>query len=82
MVEILLNAGADVHANCDEALWLASKNGHTEVVRVLLEAGADVHAEDGYALQMASEWGHAEIIDLLNNATGRPVVVRRNALSS
>lgn len=37
VVGLLLEKGADVHANDDEALRLASRNGRTEVV-VVLEA--------------------------------------------
>ncbi len=35
---MLLDAGADVHANNDYALELASRNGHSETVRMLREA--------------------------------------------
>jgi len=35
VVKVLLGAGADVHANYDEALRYASRKGHVEVVNLL-----------------------------------------------
>jgi ankyrin repeat protein len=64
-VEYLLAAGADVHADDDYALQLASDNRRTEVVKVLLAAGADVHADDDFALQLASSNGHTEVVKVL-----------------
>lgn len=64
-VERLLAAGANVNANADYALRIASRNGHLRVVRLLLAAGADVHANGDHALREASENGHAEVAQLL-----------------
>ncbi len=47
MIKVLLDAGADVRANDDEALQWASNGGHAEVVRMLLNAGADVRTQSG-----------------------------------
>jgi len=41
LVKYLLEQGADLHAENDEALQLAAVNGHLEVVKYLLEQGAD-----------------------------------------
>jgi ankyrin repeat protein len=40
VVQLLLAAGANMHANNDEALQTASKYGRVEVVQMLLAAGA------------------------------------------
>jgi ankyrin repeat protein len=40
VVKLLLDAGADVHADNDWALQLASYNGHAEVVKLLKQYGA------------------------------------------
>jgi ankyrin repeat protein len=50
-VELLLNAGADVHARSDEAwtpLMHAARGGSAGVVEILLERGADVKAVNNY----------------------------------
>ena len=57
-VNVLLAAGANVHAQNDMALRVASKKGHVDVVQILLAAGADVHAQNDTALLWASEWDH------------------------
>jgi hypothetical protein len=61
----LIKAGADVHANNDEALRGASYNGLVESVKVLLENGADVHANNDRALHLASCYGHVGVVELL-----------------
>ena len=65
IVEILLAAGADVHAEDDDTLQWAIENGHTDIVKLLLEHGADVHANDDAALREAAEDGYADIVKLL-----------------
>jgi hypothetical protein len=65
IVELLLNRGADIHAENDWALHTASRNGHTEVVRLLLDRGADIHANNDWALRWASRYGHTETVKLL-----------------
>jgi len=69
LVKLLLNVGANVRAQDDQALIWASANGRTDTVKVLLAAGADVHAQDGEALKVAKQNGYTEIIQLLQHAT-------------
>ena len=61
--------GADVGAYNNQALYLASNNGHLEVVRLLLDKGADVSACNNYALYLASRYGHLEVVELLKERT-------------
>ena len=68
VAKILLENGADVHAESDHALRWASRNGRLEVVKILLENGADVHARNDEALRRASEEGHAEVVGILLEA--------------
>ncbi len=64
-VSMMLFKGADVHAQNDHALRLASNNGHLEVVRYLVEKGADIHAQHDLALGWASENGHLDVVRYL-----------------
>ena len=65
VVELLLAAGADVHADGDYALQFAANRGHAGVVELLLAFGADVHADDEYALRSSSFTGYANVVELL-----------------
>jgi len=65
IIQELIEAGANVHADNDHALRWASEYGHSEIVKILLSAGADVHANDDMALQWASENGHSEVVKIL-----------------
>jgi hypothetical protein len=72
---ILRNGVHDCHrqqqANADvynKALRMASRIGHTDIVRLLLQAGADVHARKDMALRAASEYGRKDIVRVLLQA--------------
>jgi len=83
MVALLLKNKATVDAPGRlqrTALWLASSNGHTDIVRMLLEAGADparkgyLQAIAGYdrtPLQVAQDKGYSEIVSLLSDALNK-----------
>jgi ankyrin repeat protein len=71
IVQLLLNDGrADPTDDSNYALYIASKNGHIEVVRLLLQWSSgtkrvDPTADDNCAIRIASENGHIEIVLLL-----------------
>ena len=67
-LDAALTAGANVHANNDQALRWASENGHLAVVQALLNAGANVHADDDEALRLASMKGHGAVVQALLTA--------------
>ena len=71
-MKLLLESGANVHADDDLALGWAAQKGHHEVVKLLLESGANVHAHDDGALRQASRNGHSRVVNLFlkNGATG------------
>ena len=70
LVNLLIQAGADVTADDNYAIRYASESRYctTEMVKLLIQAGADVTADDNYAIKRASEYGSTEIVKLLIQA--------------
>lgn len=65
MVTMLLEHGANVRANNDEALCTSVKRGCPETVQILLAHGANVHANDDEALRISAKRAHKEIVRAL-----------------
>lgn len=65
LVKLLLEKGADIHAEDDDSLRRASKNGHFEIVKLLLENGVNIHAGKDSALYVSCVNGHTDIVKLL-----------------
>ena len=65
VVEVLLQAGVDIHIGNDAALRFAADENHVQIVEILLRAGAIVNALDYDALHCASKKGNTEIVKLL-----------------
>ncbi|KAI0278214.1 hypothetical protein BGY98DRAFT_1096891 [Russula aff. rugulosa BPL654] len=70
VVQLLLEHEATLNARSEAnntPVYLASREGHLEVVRLLLSLGADVHIEGlrGTPFQIATQWGHHDIAQLL-----------------
>ncbi len=64
VVKYIIEQGADIHIDDDEALKLASR-GHLDVVKYLLEQGADIHIDDDFPLIEASAYGYLEVVKYL-----------------
>lgn len=70
-VQVLLDKGADVNAECGilgNALQAAAVNGSDRMVQILLDNGANVNIQGGYygnALQAAAWEGHERIVQVL-----------------
>ncbi len=68
MVQILINAEADVNAQdgyYNNALYTASLGGHDKVVQMLIDAGADINTQHGFygnILQAVSKEGHDKVV--------------------
>lgn len=56
---------ANVHAQSNCSLRLASSNGHLEVVKLLIRNGADVHTEYECSLMAAANNCHLEVVEYL-----------------
>jgi len=67
-VKLLLVAGADVSADDNWAIQIASRKGHLEIVKLLIANGADVTAGNNEAIRGASSQGHVEVVKLLEAA--------------
>jgi len=78
VVTAALAAGANIHADDDEALRWAAFLGHVDVVQILLAAGANVHADHDGALRSAADHGHAEIARCLMAARADPVIALKS----
>ena len=65
VVKLLLEKGANIHADDDYALRWSARNEHIEVVKLLLEKGANIHADNDYALRWSAKNGHIEVVKLL-----------------
>ena len=61
----LIKVGANIHADNDCALRLATYYGHLEVVKLLLKNGANIHAKNDCPLRWAAENGYLEVVKLL-----------------
>jgi len=65
VIKELVNEGANVHVDYDEALRWASLKGHLEVVKYLVSEGANVHVCNDWALRCAVYNGYFEIVQYL-----------------
>lgn len=75
MAKLLISAGADVNKALHEEgtpLFIASQQGHIEVVKLLLMAGADKSKalNSITALEAAEKRGHVSIVQLLQSSNG------------
>ena len=62
---LLLDRGANVHAQDDQALLCAAANGRLETATLLLDRGADPNGFFSRVLKAARENGHDDIVTLL-----------------
>ena len=66
IVKALLEAGVNVHAEDDLALYLAVIYGSPKTIQMLLDAGADVHARGGAAIEIARSLKKDETLAILS----------------
>ena len=68
LTEGLVEAGANIHANDDDALCLAVRDGRLDIAELLLDKGANVHASNNYAFCWAIRYGRPDMVELLSEA--------------
>lgn len=61
----LIEKGADIHFNDDQALQLSASNGHSLVVEYLINNYANIYANSSEALISSASNGHLEVVKLL-----------------
>ena len=61
----LIEHGADIHAENDDALCWAVENGHLNVVKCLVEHGANIHTRNDYVLRHAADRGYLNVVKYL-----------------
>ena len=61
----LVDNGANIHADDDEALRFSAYNGNLEIVKYLFEHGANIRALDDWALCLSASQGHLEVVKYL-----------------
>ena len=68
IINLLLEAGANIHEDDDYVLREACYRGRLDVAKTLIEHGADVDAHGGDPLALAAQGDHLEIVKLLLEA--------------
>ncbi len=64
-VQKLIDQGADIHANEEEALKAAAVSGFWDLVRLLIETGAEINTNDGIILDFAAIYGNEMAVHYL-----------------
>jgi ankyrin repeat protein len=65
VVQVLIEAGADIHMDDDRPIKHAASGGHTSVVQVLIDDGADICTDNHYPIRCAHKNGHTDTVNLL-----------------
>jgi ankyrin repeat protein len=80
VVQLLLDHGADIHAQNDAALRWSVSNGHLDVVHLLLDHGADIHALNDDALCWSAQGGYLNIVKLFLKQKANKEVIKSSKL--
>ena len=65
VIEHLINTGADLSYNSNEAIKIAASCRNVEVVKILVENGADVRIDDDYPIRIAAKNDKIEVVKYL-----------------
>jgi ankyrin repeat protein len=64
-VKQLLNGGADIHYDEDNAIYYAAINDRLDVVKYLVTQGADIHVGNEITLRSCARDGQSEMVEYL-----------------
>jgi hypothetical protein len=67
-MKTLIDGKADIHVWDDEALRVASENGHDAIVKILIGAKGNIHVWDDEAWRIASYNGYIDVVRMLIDA--------------
>lgn len=65
VVSLLIEYGANVHANDDEALRESASRGKIKIVSLLVNNGADIHAKNDEAFRLSVFRNHLQVFHFL-----------------
>ena len=69
--KMLIERGANIHANNCYPLKWSAYNGYLNIVKYLLANGANINVIDSYAMQWSTRKGHYEVVRYINFARTR-----------
>ena len=78
VVKYLVEQGADICVDSDQALRWASRNGYLKVVKYLVEQGANIHARSEEALVFANMNGYLDVVDYLESVINNSTKTKTN----
>ena len=81
-MNLRLNNNRRINRAVSEAMYVATRKGHLELVKLLLEHGADSTTADNRAIRMASRGGALDIVKLLLKHGADPTANNNDAIRS
>ena len=65
IVKLLIDLGADIHAEDDEAIFVASENGNLSTAKLLINLGANIRAQNNVIILNVSRGNNLDMAKLL-----------------
>ena len=67
VIKLLIEKGANIRTQNNQAIIEASEHGHLEIIDLLIKNGIDIRTQNNQAIVNASKGGYLEIVKLLIN---------------
>lgn len=65
LIKYLVEQGANIHFNNDEAIMWSAHFGHLKIVKYLVSKGANIYANNSFALFSSIDNGHKKVSEFL-----------------